>query len=69
MVETLVRHLKPGDHVLIMSNGGFGGVHDRLLERLRAQPTWDKPELVALFNHMIPEFQHKDTGKYLDSRM
>ena len=26
-------------------------------------------ELVALFNWMIPEFQHKDTGKYLDSRM
>ena len=24
----------PGDHVLVMSNGGFGGVHDRLLARL-----------------------------------
>ena len=39
------------------------------IHRIRAQPTWDKPELVDLFNHMIPEFQHKDTGKYLDSRM
>jgi FlaA1/EpsC-like NDP-sugar epimerase len=39
------------------------------IERLRAQPTWDKPELVDLFNHMIPEFHHKDTGKYLDGRM
>lgn len=39
------------------------------IERIRAQPTWDKPELVELFNHMIPEFQHKETGKYLDSRM
>jgi UDP-N-acetylmuramate: L-alanyl-gamma-D-glutamyl-meso-diaminopimelate ligase len=38
MVETLVRLLKPGDHVLVMSNGGFGGVHERLLERLRSQP-------------------------------
>jgi UDP-N-acetylmuramate: L-alanyl-gamma-D-glutamyl-meso-diaminopimelate ligase len=38
MVETLVRQLKPGDHVLVMSNGGFGGVHERLLERLRGQP-------------------------------
>ena len=38
MVETLARHLKPGDHVLVMSNGGFGGVHERLLERLRGQP-------------------------------
>ena len=39
------------------------------IERLRAQLTWDKPELVDLFNHMIPEFQHKETGKYLDGRM
>ncbi len=37
--------------------------------RIRAQPTWDKPEIVALFNHMIPDFDHKETGKYLDSRM
>lgn len=39
------------------------------IEHLRARPTWDKPELVELFNYMIPEFQHKETGKYLDSRM
>ncbi|MEO6228229.1 MAG: UDP-N-acetylglucosamine 4,6-dehydratase [Thermomonas sp.] len=39
------------------------------IDRLRAQPTWDKPELVDLFNHMLPEFQHKETGKYLDGRM
>ena len=25
---------KPGDHVLVMSNGGFGGVHDKLLAQL-----------------------------------
>ena len=39
------------------------------IRRLRAQPSWDKPELVDLFNHMIPEFQHKETGRYLDGRM
>jgi UDP-N-acetylmuramate: L-alanyl-gamma-D-glutamyl-meso-diaminopimelate ligase len=38
MVETLVRLLRPGDNVLVMSNGAFGGVHQRLLERLRGQP-------------------------------
>jgi UDP-N-acetylmuramate: L-alanyl-gamma-D-glutamyl-meso-diaminopimelate ligase len=38
LVETLARMLQPGDQVLVMSNGGFGGVHERLLERLRAQP-------------------------------
>ena len=25
---------RPGDHVLVMSNGGFGGIHGKLLERL-----------------------------------
>jgi UDP-N-acetylmuramate: L-alanyl-gamma-D-glutamyl-meso-diaminopimelate ligase len=25
---------RAGDHVLIMSNGGFGGIHDKLLARL-----------------------------------
>lgn len=39
------------------------------IERISEQPTWDKPEMVALFNYMIPEFDHKETGKYLDSRM
>jgi UDP-N-acetylmuramate: L-alanyl-gamma-D-glutamyl-meso-diaminopimelate ligase len=34
MVEALARALRPGDHVLVMSNGGFGNVHGRLLERL-----------------------------------
>ena len=26
-----------GDHVLVMSNGGFGGLHDKLLAELRAR--------------------------------
>jgi UDP-N-acetylmuramate: L-alanyl-gamma-D-glutamyl-meso-diaminopimelate ligase len=26
--------LLPGDHVLIMSNGGFGGLHGKLLAAL-----------------------------------
>ncbi len=34
MVEALGLVLRPGDHVLVMSNGGFGGVHARLLARL-----------------------------------
>jgi UDP-N-acetylmuramate: L-alanyl-gamma-D-glutamyl-meso-diaminopimelate ligase len=34
MVEALAGMLAPGDHVLVMSNGGFGGVHAKLLSRL-----------------------------------
>lgn len=41
----------------------------REIERIRGQACWDKPEIVDLFNHMIPEFRHKETGRYLDGRM
>jgi UDP-N-acetylmuramate: L-alanyl-gamma-D-glutamyl-meso-diaminopimelate ligase len=34
LVEAVVAEARSGDHVLIMSNGGFGGLHGRLLERL-----------------------------------
>jgi UDP-N-acetylmuramate: L-alanyl-gamma-D-glutamyl-meso-diaminopimelate ligase len=34
LVAAVVRAAKPGDHVLCMSNGGFGGVHGKLLEAL-----------------------------------
>lgn len=39
------------------------------IARIRAAQPWDKPEIVALFNAMIPDFNHKETGKYLDARM
>ena len=45
---------------------------DHFLERIskiRDGTTWDKPEIVELFNYMIPDFKHKETGKYLDERM
>ncbi|MDA1106910.1 MAG: UDP-N-acetylmuramate:L-alanyl-gamma-D-glutamyl-meso-diaminopimelate ligase [Proteobacteria bacterium] len=35
IVAHLVQQARAGDHVLIMSNGGFGGLHERLLEALR----------------------------------
>lgn len=34
LCEKLVKAAKPSDHILIMSNGGFGGIHQKLLERL-----------------------------------
>jgi len=34
LIALLAREARPGDHVVIMSNGGFGGLHARLLERL-----------------------------------
>jgi len=39
------------------------------LNAIRARPVWQKVEIVDLFNHMLPDFAHKETGKYLDGRM
>jgi UDP-N-acetylmuramate: L-alanyl-gamma-D-glutamyl-meso-diaminopimelate ligase len=36
MVQAIVQATQPGDHILVMSNGGFGGVHQKLLEALAA---------------------------------
>jgi UDP-N-acetylmuramate: L-alanyl-gamma-D-glutamyl-meso-diaminopimelate ligase len=34
LIAAVVAEAKPGDHVLVMSNGGFGGIHEKLLKRL-----------------------------------
>lgn len=36
LVQALVEAARPGDHVVCMSNGGFGGIHQRLLDALAA---------------------------------
>lgn len=35
LAEAIAREAHPGDHVVIMSNGGFGGLRELLRERLR----------------------------------
>ena len=35
IIELLLAELRAGDVVAIMSNGGFGGIHDKLLAALR----------------------------------
>lgn len=35
IVEQLRRETRPGDHVVFMSNGGFGGIHKRTAEALQ----------------------------------
>ena len=36
IVRALADGLRPGDRVAILSNGGFGGIHDKLLRALEA---------------------------------
>ncbi|MEQ5122397.1 MULTISPECIES: UDP-N-acetylmuramate:L-alanyl-gamma-D-glutamyl-meso-diaminopimelate ligase [Morganella] len=35
LVNMVAGHAQPGDHILVMSNGSFGGIHDKLLEKLK----------------------------------
>jgi len=37
LTAALVAEARPGDHLVLMSNGSFGGLHDRLLAALRAR--------------------------------
>ncbi len=39
------------------------------INNLLANKQWTKEELVDLFHQMIPDFGHKETGKYLDAKM
>lgn len=39
------------------------------IAEMRQAGTWTRGQLIMLFNRMIPEFNHKETGKFLDGRM
>nr|WP_321226787.1 UDP-N-acetylglucosamine 4,6-dehydratase [uncultured Psychroserpens sp.] len=39
------------------------------IDQLKSKKSWNKDILVDLFHYMIPDFGHKETGKYLDSKM
>ncbi|MBD5434639.1 MAG: UDP-N-acetylglucosamine 4,6-dehydratase [Treponema sp.] len=39
------------------------------IKAMRAKGEWTRGELIDLFNEMIPNFNHKETGKFLDGRM
>ena len=42
---------------------------ERNIQKLRNSGVWMKQDLTDLFNHMIPNFNHLEKGKYLDSKM
>ena len=37
LVTSIVEQAQPGDQILVMSNGGFGGIHQKLLDGLAAK--------------------------------
>jgi FlaA1/EpsC-like NDP-sugar epimerase len=39
------------------------------IQSMRDKGSWTKQEIINLFHYMIPDFVHKETGKYLDAKM
>lgn len=39
------------------------------IKALREKGTWDKEDIIKLYFSLLPEFAHKETGKYLDQKM
>jgi UDP-N-acetylmuramate: L-alanyl-gamma-D-glutamyl-meso-diaminopimelate ligase len=37
LVSRIANDSRKGDHVLVMSNGGFGGIHEKLLKALETR--------------------------------
>ena len=38
LVDSICIHAEPGDQVVVMSNGGFGNIHQKLLSALASKP-------------------------------
>jgi FlaA1/EpsC-like NDP-sugar epimerase len=39
------------------------------IQKMKKEKKWNKEQIVQLFFQMIPDFGHKETGRYLDSKM
>lgn len=44
-------------------------VFEKKIESMLSAKQWNKDEIVELFNYMMPNFGHKETGLYLDGKM
>ncbi|GLS89039.1 UDP-N-acetylglucosamine 4,6-dehydratase [Psychromonas marina] len=42
---------------------------EQQIGEMKSAKQWEKDQIVELFFKMIPDFGHKETGKYLDSKM
>ena len=44
-------------------------IFENEISKMKADKKWNKDQIVKLFFKMLPDFGHKETGKYLDSKM
>ena len=39
------------------------------INKFRKKGSWSKDDILKLYFYLLPNFDHKETGKYLDQRM
>ena len=58
---------------IIKNEGNFStdkvNLFSNSISEFKKKKKWNKEQIVELFFKMIPDFGHKETGKYLDSKM
>lgn len=58
---------------VIKNNLGFDPelliIFENRIQEMKKSLTWDKQSILELFLGLIPDFGHKETGKYLDGKM
>ena len=58
---------------IIKNNGNFSRekitLFSNSIKEMQKAKIWNKKQIVELFFKIIPDFGHKETGKYLDSKM
>jgi FlaA1/EpsC-like NDP-sugar epimerase len=42
---------------------------EKSIAQMKGKLSWSKSDIVELFHQMIPDFEHKEMGRYLDSKM
>lgn len=42
---------------------------ENAIQSMKSSGQWSREEIIGLFNQMIPNFDHLETGKYLDAKM
>ena len=42
---------------------------EKKINELRKNKRWARKDILLLFNELLPDFDHKETGKYLDAKM
>ena len=62
----VVKTAHPGDHILVMSNGGFGGIHQKLLDKLAQKaPRQSKPERLPVTALRVRAVLFLPTGRVM----